>query len=638
MTAPTITAGLKQMLAAHLPFSRMDDADLAFLISRVEVVYFAPNETVLTPSSGPPEYCLIVKQGRVRGLLDADPEKVAFVAGVGDLFPVSALMTRKPVGLTYVAVGDTFCLRLNRQPFEELTRRSAPFAEFCQRRLATMLDLSRRELQATYAAQASSEHTMNLPLAELVRGRPVTCRPDETLRDAFTRMHEAEVGSIIVTEAQGSHERVVGILTRTDLIGRVILPEVPLSTPIAEVMSTHVLTLDADATAADATLLMAEHSIRHVPVMRADATGRRLIGVVSERDLFALQRLSVRQMSAEIRRAADVAALAAVAADIRRLSHHLVAQGVAAAQMTRLISHLNDQLTGQVLALACARFGVDRDAFCWLALGSEGRSEQTIATDQDNGIIYRGDRIAQAPLLELADWVNRALASAGFPLCKGNIMARNPQWCLKREEWEAVFADWIDRGSPEALLNASIFFDFRGIFGDRSLADQLRSEVVARAQRTPRFLKQMSDNALRNRPPGAPTVFDRLFGDELGRKPVDLKMHGTVPFVDAARIWALGAGLDLTNTAERFRTLAQIGRLPQEDAHAWVDAFEYLQLMRLRGQHERSEAPPTAPAGAEDNPNAVDPTRLSELDRRILKEAFRQARRVQQRLELDFPG
>jgi Predicted signal-transduction protein containing cAMP-binding and CBS domains len=295
MAAPTITAGLKQLLVAHLPFSRMQDADLGYLIGNVEVVYFAPGETVLAPTSGPPEYCLIVKQGRVRGLLDADPGKVAFVAGVGDCFPVSALLTHKPVGLTYVAVGDTFCLRLNRQPFEELTRRSAPFAEFCQRRLGSMLELSRRELQATYAAQASAEHTMSLPLAELVRGRPVTCRPQETLRDAFTRMHEAEVGSIIVTETTGDQERVVGILTRTDLIGRVILPEVPLSTPIAEVMSTHVLTLAADDTAADATLLMAEHAIRHVPVMSAEATGQRLIGVVSERDLFALQRLSVRQ-------------------------------------------------------------------------------------------------------------------------------------------------------------------------------------------------------------------------------------------------------------------------------------------------------------------------------------------------------
>ncbi|MCE2970621.1 MAG: DUF294 nucleotidyltransferase-like domain-containing protein, partial [Burkholderiales bacterium] len=314
---------------------------------------------------------------------------------------------------------------------------------------------------------------------------------------------------------------------------------------------------------------------------------------------------------------------------------HLVAQGVAAAQMTRVISHLNDQLTARLLTLACARFGVAETSFCWLALGSEGRGEQTIATDQDNGILFDATQQQAAPMLELADWVNRALADCGFPLCKGDIMARNPRWCLSAEHWAEIFADWIDRGSPEALLNASVFFDFRGIFGHKALAQTLRAAVVQRAAGNKRFLKQMSDNALRNRAPAAPTVFDRLLGDELGKAPIDLKLHGTVPFVDAARIWALAAGVEDCNTDRRLRQLAQAGRLPAEDANAWADAFEFCQLLRLRAQHWRAEG---GAAATDDNPNLVDPARLSPLDRRIVKEAFRQARRIQQRLELDFPG
>lgn len=633
MGSPTINAGLKQILVPHAPFSQMADADLQFLIDNVDVAYFGPGEVILRPSADVAAHCYIVKQGRVRGVQDGQAEVVAFEAQPGDCFPVGALLAKRPVGLTYVAAGDTFLLRLPRAKFEELTQRSPAFLDFCTRRLASLLDLSRREVQAAYAAQASAERTMGMTLDTLVRGEPVTCRPNDSLREAFVRMNEANVGSIIVSEVAAAGEQVLGILTRTDLIGRVILPQVPLATPIAAVMTRDVLTLPAQATAADAMLLMAEHAIRHVPVLGTAGSATRIIGVVSERDLFALQRLSVRQLSDSIRRAGDAQALAAVAADVRRLSHHLVAQGVRAEQLTRLISHLNDQLTQRLLALAAARFGVDATQLCWLAIGSEGRSEQTIATDQDNGIVYVAGALEKSRLLQFADWVNVALAQAGFPLCKGNIMARNPQWCATQDQWRRQFADWIDRGDPQALLNASIFFDFRGIFGDKSLAAALREEVVARASRNRRFLKQMADNALRNRVPAA-GLLEGLFGE--GRtEPVDLKMHGTMPFVDAARIWALGAGLTETNTAERLRRLAELNLVPREDVAGWIDSFEFMQLARLREQHRRSEHPDE---GHDENPNVVDPRRLSPLDRRILREAFRQGRKIQQRLELDYPG
>lgn len=636
MGAPTINLALKQILQPHVPFSQMAVADIEFLLSHVEVAYYAPGETVLSPSPAVAEYCWIVKQGGVRGLQPrsgrTDEERIAFEATTGDCFPVGALLAERPVTLTYVAVGDTFCLLLPRARFNELVQRSEPFAGFCRRRLGSLLDLSRQHMQATYAAEASAERTMGMSLAALVRGTPLTCRPDDSLREAFGRMSRAHVGSIIVTEEFPGGEQVLGILTRTDLIDRVILPQRPLDTPIREVMTRDVMTLDANATAADATLLMAEHSIRHVPVVQARGGAARVIGVVSERDLFTLQRLSVRQLVMGLRRAADPEALAAVAQDINRLSHHLVAQGVAAAQLTRLISHLNDQLTQRLLALACERFKLDPDGFCWLALGSEGRAEQTIATDQDNGIVFLRGAAAREPLLELADWVNVALAQAGFPLCKGNIMARNPQWCTDTDGWATLFADWIERGDPQALLHASIFFDFRGIFGNRALATALREDVVARAQRTPRFLKQMSDNALRNRPP-AGGMLEALLGDAASA-PVDLKLNGTVPFVDAARIWALAAGVQETGTAERFKRLVEVGRLAAGDVAAWIDAFGFLQLMRLNAQHRRSER-----GGPGDgNPNRVDPRELSALDRRILREALRQARKVQQRLELDYPG
>jgi CBS domain-containing protein len=628
MAAPTIVAGVRQLLAAHLPFARMEAADLDFLIERVELVYFASGDIVLAPGPATAPYCYIMKQGRVEGRLGGKAGETAFEAGVGDFFPVGALLADRPVGLTYVAVGDTFCLRLTREHFDSLAARSATFLDFCRRRLGALLDASREQLQASYATEASNQRSMGTALGELARRPALTCGPQEPLRRVFERMNVRSAGSMIVVETGEHEERVVGILTRTDLIGRVILPEVPLATAIGSVMTRDVLTLDSDATAADASLLMARHAVRHVPVIERRDGAARVIGVVSERDLFALQRLSVRELNHAIQHAADAGALVAVAEDIRRISYHLVAQGVAAEQMTRLISHLNDRLTQRLLDLEAARLGVPAQGWCWLALGSEGRSEQTIATDQDNGLML-GAGLDRDVFLQFADAVNRALTRAGFPLCKGDIMARNPQWCRTLPSWSQLFAGWIEHGDPQSLLNGSIFFDFRGLHGDLTLATALRDDVMARAHHSVRFLKQMADNALRNRAP-ASGWFDGLFGSDIS---IDLKMHGTVPIVDAARIWALAAGVAETGTVPRLRRLAELRRLPEEDVGGWIDAFEFLQLLRLRRQHrgwqERHD---------EESPNRIRTSELSALDQRILREAFRQARKAQQRLELDFPG
>jgi CBS domain-containing protein len=198
---------------------------------------------------------------------------------------------------------------------------------------------------------------------------------------------------------------------------------------------------------------MARGGMRHVVVTR----GGRLAGVVSERDLFALTRASLTRTSGRIRAARDTAALAAAAADVRGLARQWLAHGVGAEQLTAMASALNDALSRRLIELAAERHAPPA-AWCWLALGSEGRGEQTFVTDQDNALIVesRGEAF-----LAFADEVNRGLEVCGFPLCKGGIMARNPRWCLDAREWRALFDGWIRNPQPEALLNAAIFFDLR---------------------------------------------------------------------------------------------------------------------------------------------------------------------------------
>lgn len=520
---------------------------------------------------------------------------------------------------SYEATADTFVLVLQRSDMKALAELSNPFADFLNRRVQMFLDLSRKALQVAYSSQALAEQSLETPLGELARRDPVTCRPETPLREALGEMHQRRIGSMLVTTERGEP---LGILSRYDILGRVTLEAVPLDTPIGEVMVQPVHCLTHLDTAEDAALLMSRESIRHVPVTRDGL----VTSIVSERDLFAMQRLSLKHVSNAIRTAQDVDTLKQVAQDIRRFARSLLSQGVQARQLTSLISHLNDVLTERLIEIKAAEHGIEIGRLCWLALGSEGRSEQTISTDQDNALILPDDiqpQLRQAVLVFAQD-INQALDACGYPLCKGGVMAGNPACCLTLRQWRDRFAQWIEHGAPQDLLNASIYFDFRPLAGDVALATALRSEVTVAVKRVPRFLKQMALNALTRSPPL--NWVGGIATDDRGE--IDLKLQGAAIYTDAARLYSLAHGVSVTSTRERLEAVAPLLGVQASESAAWVRGFEFLQMLRLQIQLEAG-----APAS---RPNSIEVESLNDIDRRILKEAFRVARMLQQRMQLDY--
>ena len=616
---PSLLAALRPELVRHPPFAQMVPPAVDFFLAHSEQRYYAPGETLVEPANGPVEEIFLVRQGAVTGEKGLAEVGGAFEYEAGDLFPIGAAMARRAVTATYRATADTFVLVLPGAAMKELAGQSPEFADFLHRRIGRFLELSRRALQVAYASQTLAEQSLETRLGELATRAPVTCAPDTPLREALSQMQQRRIGSIIVTQPGGL---VQGILTRHDVIGRVALAGVPLDAPIADVMVQPVHTLTVAHTAQDAALLMSAQSIRHVPVTRDGA----VVGIVSERDLFAMQRLSLKQLSATIRAAPDVATMKLVAQDIRRFARNLLSQGVQARQLTALISHLNDVLTQRLVEIKAGDHGIALNHLCWLALGSEGRGEQTIATDQDNALILAdGSSDAQRSAARaFGRDVNLALAECGYPLCRGGIMAGEPDCCLTLREWRERFSAWIEHGGPADLLNASIFFDLRPLAGDEQLAQALQAEVLENARRTPRFLKQLALNAIGHAAPL--NWLGAIDTDAAGT--VDLKLQGTAIFVDAARLYALAHGVAATGTRERLEAAGARLGLGSAEYEAWVGGFEFLQMLRLRIQLEGGSAA--------EHPNRLVVATLNDIDRRILKESFRFARLLQQRLHLDY--
>ncbi len=604
------------------PFSEMDAAHLDFAALHSSEARFSAGDTLLTPEQGLAKFLYIVREGsvRVEGVLSEDVEDLEIQPG--EFFPLSALMAQRAVASAYRAVSDTLCFALPAKSFSVLLKLSPIFSDYCARSIAGQLEDSLKLLHKQHAAESEQLLT---PLSAVIRRAAVSCPAETPIKAVLERMNEQGIGSIIVTDPDS---RPIGVFTLKEVLARVALARADLDAPVSGVMSRQVTTLPPHAASYEAALVMARHGLRHVPVVEDG----RLVGVVSESNLYSLQRVGLRRISTAIRGANSMEALIQAGRDIHRAACGMIAQGITAEYLTKFISTMNDLLTGRLIELEFAAQGLDHSTLCWIGMGSEGRFEQTLHTDQDNGIIFADapePEAARTKLLPVARRINEGLARCGFPLCKGNIMASNPRWCLSLGEWKERFADWINHADPEALLNATIFFDFRGLHGDLKLAESLRRWLAEYAKDNQRFLLQMTLNALTNQPPlGLLRDFILPSGGEHPNT-LDLKVNGITPFVDAARIYSLASGVSQTSTLARLRASGNALKMQSEGVEAWVQAFLFIQLLRLRQQQRDNQE------GREMH-NHLNPDSLNEMDRRMLKEAMRQARKLQSRLARDY--
>lgn len=616
-----------EFLKQHAPFDQMAEAHLEYLAKRLLLVFFAKGSVVTSPESGQANSLFIIKQGRIRGEATEEGEEGSWELVPGECFPIGALLANRPVQTVARAAEDTFCFELERADFDQLIKKSPVFHDFCTRRLASLLDNALRGVQARSATRIAEDTSLNTPLRQLLKRQAVTCLPDTPVKSALQAMQDEHVSSMLVTDAG---TRVLGIFTLHDLLDRVALSHCDLDTPISQVMTPNPLALPAEAMAHEAALMMARHGFGHVCVVERG----RLLGMISERDIFSLQRVGIASLGQAIARASSIEQLVPLGLDIHRLVEQMLAQGASVEQLTRLIAALNDNLTRRVITLVVEQCEKTLPPFVWLAFGSEGRSEQTLKTDQDNGILFQNvpghsnDELRKA-LLPVAKRINEALAECGFPLCPGNIMASNPECCLNPEEWHARFDRWIDQGTPEHLLKSTIFFDFRPLYGDAEQVEPLRQSLLEKTEKNSRFRRQLAENAMRIRPPlGLFGEFRLAHGGEHPHT-LDLKVQGLTPFVDAARIIALAHKIGETNTEERLQAAAEQKVLRQADVDAWLEAYHYIQLLRMRTHRQQAKQGKVLS-------NRLDPDSLNELDRRILKEAFRQGRKLQNKIALEY--
>lgn len=465
----------------------------------------------------------------------------------------------------------------------------------------------------------------------------VTCAAGASAVELAQRLSREGVGSVVIVDPDGAP---VGIVTDRDLRRKVVAEaRDPGAVDAASIMSSPLVTIHSDAFAFEAVLEMTRRHIRHLVVVD-DA---RPIGVVSSRDILVLSTTHPVTLAREIGRAVTLDALAGLARRITELVRRLVDEGGTAYDIAQIVAELNDRLVLRVLGLALEALEAAGEVpppvpWCWIALGSEARREQTLRTDQDNGLIYGDppDDLAEPAARFYRLFAEQAIAGlvkVGFPACPGGSMASNPRWCQPLAQWKGDFREWMTTASPTNVLDASIYFDLRPLAGATELAASLTGLVRAEAPQRRRFLETIAQDVVSR--PVPLTLLGHVRVPRHGTHPgaVDVKGAGTLQLVGAARLLALQLGLGETNTIERFRAAAHAGALGGADVGEITDAFQHLMRLRLRHQLEQIER-----GGAPDN--LVSPDALSHADALLFRDALQTVRKVQasirERFATDF--
>ncbi|MFW5834734.1 MAG: DUF294 nucleotidyltransferase-like domain-containing protein [Pseudomonadota bacterium] len=586
------------MLGRHQPFDVLPAEVLADLAERVAVEVH-PAGAVIYDYGQKLAGLYLLYAGAV-DIVSADGDLVSQVAE-GDVFGERGLMRLGLAVNRAVAESEVTVLCLPKASFEQLLREHPAFHDFFHRN---------RAFSRTAQGGAPQEHLLSIKVGDIMTADPKTVEETTTAREAAVIMRDLDISCLLVCRDR----RLVGILTTGDMGRRVVAEGRSVDTPVGEIMTPEPFTLGRDALGFDALNAMTERGIIHLPIVDRG----RLVGIVTSSNLVRQQAVSAFYLIGDLEQQSRFEDLAATIAKVPELLVQLVGSGASPQNVGRIITSVTDALTRRLLALAHDRLGSAPVPYLWLACGSQGRSEQTGISDQDNCLILDDGFDAKRHdgyFEELARFVSDGLHACGYYYCPGEMMATNPRWRQPVKVWRQYFKGWIAQPDPMAQMLASVMFDLRPIAGEVRLFDGLQKATLEAARKNSIFRAHMTANSLKHQPPlGLFRGFALIRSGE-HKNTVDLKLNGVVPIVDLARLYALQGSIEEVNTRARLVAAREAGVLSKEGGGDLIDAYDLIAEMRLEHQAQLVRA-------GKKPDNFMAPNTLSALERNHLKDAF----------------
>jgi len=575
-------------LRSAQPFDALADEDFARAARAVEVVFHAAGERLVRAGGAPLQHLYVVRKGAVR--LERDGRALQLVEE-GECFGYTSLLTGE-ASLDVVVEDDLVALRLPGEVFRALLAD----ARFARQFTVGLGERLRRSLDEAPAPAFAPDLTRQV--GALLHGPAVWIEPGTTVRDAARVMRERRISSVLVGGAPP------GIVTDRDLRDRVLAEGLGADLGVDAIATRPLRTIAAGAPLYEAWLVLLDTGLHHLPVERDGA----IAGVVTSGDLLKGVAHGPIAVLRSVERLPGREALQGYGARVTEMVRALLAAGLDAPAIAGLVARLDDALVRRVLRWAEAELGPAPAPWAWLAFGSEGRMEQTLLTDQDNGLVYADAGAGERPwFAALADRANADLEAAGFPPCRGDHVARRAHGTVS--EWTARLARAVDAPDPH---DAALLLDLRLVAGGLEIAPL--EAAAARGARDVRFLRALARDAIAFAPP--PSLALRLRG---AGSTVDLKWQGISPVVFLARCYAAEIGAAERPTLARLEAAVRAGLMDADLFASVAGAYRFLLGLRLRVQLRRLARGAAAT-------NEVTLTELSSVERARLKDAFRAIR------------
>jgi CBS domain-containing protein len=605
-----------EFLRRYPPFIDLDSAALEELGDVVEIEFYRAGEVFFSKGEQPVEFLRVIRSGAVEVVNDG---QVLDLMDAGEMFGHASMLSGLPTGFEARAAEDTLTYRFPAAIAAQI------LGEPRALRYVTRLILEDRHHLRSGPSREATRDYLRQPVRDVIRSAAIICAPSTSIREAAQLMTEGGASALVVDLGN-----FVGIVTDSDLRSRVLADGLSSETPVSAVMTAPAFTVDDERAGSEVLLDMLDRGVRHFPVT---STSGRVIGVVEDHDLIAIESTSSFHLRHAIAGARSPQELIDVASGLRRTVINLHRGGMAAIDVMSVFSVVADAITRQALDLTVAEFGDAPRRFTWLALGSQARREAMPSSDLDSAIAWFGleddiESTLRVYFDEVATAATAILTRCGFRPDEHRVNASDPLFVRSLASWKREALSFLDDPTQrKALVLVSVLVDSRPVWGAES--EPLIADTFRVARSYPQLLRLVAQFALSHRPP---VGFIRGLAIDVsgeGRSRLDLKQGAVVPITDLARWAGMTAGITCASTKARLSAASAHGTLTPSDALTLQDAFDLATAMRLEHQVAQLEA------GVEPT-DIVNLDELSPLQRNYLKEAFRAVISVQRRVANDL--
>ncbi len=635
----TISHRVADFLKNFPPFNELTDQEIELISEEITIVYKEKENIIFSEKEKGHSHFYVVHKGAV-SLSKPESNTIVDMCDEGDIFGLRPLMANENYELQAKAHEESILYAIPISVFKPVALTNTAIGNFV---IESFASNTRNPYSKNHRGKLFIDNTININSDteksasdfKLIDLQPVhyskkiiSCDTNTTVKEAAKIMTEKKVGAILVV-----HDKLpVGIITDKDLRNKVVTGAYPITTTAGAIMTTPVITYPSTLTITQAQMAMMKSNISHLCLTADGTVDTKAVGILSKHDVMVALGHNPAVLIKAIKRAKKTKQIKSIRKSIMNLLKGYLDQNIPMTLISKIISELNDACIKQIITISLDKIEEKPPVkFAWLSLGSQGRSEQMLHTDQDNALIFEDVSEENLPkttfyFINLAKAITKRLNTIGYDYCPAGMMASSSKWCLSVSEWKKTTSHWIINPGIDEVLLAAIFFDYNAVYGENSLAHELSNHIFYTVKKYPIFFVHLAKGALQN---PSPTGFFRQFlveQDGAHKDSFDVKNRALRPLTDAARVLILSHSIkSINNTAERFEKLAELE--PNNKEIYLACSYASKALLKFRTKQGLNH---------NDSGRFIDLKTLSKEEKIKLKRTFKTIKEIQELVTLRF--